>query len=142
MKSFFTSLLIASVTSMLYYIGVHQNIEWVGYIFWILFYGVFVVGVLLCLSLAFFSYLSSNLKSLGEDISTTWLNLKGSFLSDLISKPFGYLVLYTLYVDGHTTELIFLMVSSVLIQSLDRVVKRNLAKHYKLKEHITTQLKD
>ena len=136
MKAFFTSLLIMSVSSMLYYIGVHQGIEWVGYIFWTLFYSVYIIAPLLFLTLTLATYSRKTLQKLGDRNNTLWLNLEGSFVSDLISKPFSYLVLYIFYTDGHTTELIFFMTVGVLIYSLDRLFKRNMARRYKLEEHI------
>ena len=140
MKAFFTSLLIISVSSMLYYIGVHQGIEWVGYIFWTLFYSVYIIAPLLVLSLTLSTYSRKTLKKLGVRSNTLWLNLEGSFFSDLISKTFNYLVLYILYTDGHTTELIFLMVSVVILNALGRLFKRNIAKRYKLEEHIIARV--
>jgi hypothetical protein len=125
---------------MLYYIGVHQGIEWVGYIFWTLFYSVYIIAPLLVLALTLATYSRKTLQKLGDRNNTLWLNLEGSFFSDLISKPFNYLVLYILYTDGHTTELIFLMVSVVILNSLDRLFKRNMAKRYKLEEHIVARV--
>jgi len=126
---------------MLYYIGVHQEVTWVGYIFWGLFYGVLGLGLLLNILITLLSNGPDGLLKLSEYVSTSFLDLKGNFITDVVFKPYVYLVLYTLYTYDHTTALIFLVCSSVLIKALSSTLKRNVSKHFKLKDHITSQLK-